>query len=87
LFDSDAEKVLYSLVEDKELELAPLVESRDYSGALVSLSTLREPVDNFFNDVMVMSDVEAVKINRIMLLIRLRDLFLQVADVSLLHTN
>ncbi len=87
LFDSEAERVLYSLVEGKEVELAPLIKNHDYSGALVSLSTLREPIDNFFDDVMVMSDVEAVKVNRIMLLMRLRDLFLQVADVSLLHSN
>ena len=87
LFDTEAEKVLYDLVENKEYELAPLIENHDYSGALVSLSSLREPVDKFFDDVMVMSDIEEVKVNRIMLLIRLRDLFLQVADVSILHSN
>lgn len=87
LFELEAERSLFSLIQDKELELTPLIDGREYSNCLVSLSTLREPVDKFFTDVMVMSDIEAVKINRIMLLKRLRDLFLQVADVSLLHTN
>lgn len=87
LFESETEKLLFTLIQDKELELTPLIEKCDYNSCLVSLSTLREPVDNFFTDVMVMSDIEAVKVNRIMLLRKLRELFLQVADVSLLHTN
>ena len=87
LFESDTERTLYNFIQDKELELAPLIVAHDYSSCLVALSTLREPVDSFFADVMVMSDIEAVKKNRIMLLKKLRNLFLQVADVSLLHTK
>lgn len=87
LFELDAEKILFNLIQEKELALAPLIQNTDYSNCLVSLSTLRDPVDSFFTDVMVMSDVDAIKVNRIMLLKRLRDLFLQVADVSLLHSS
>jgi glycyl-tRNA synthetase beta chain len=87
LFESDAERALFDLILEKELDLAPLIQNHDYSNCLVALSTLRDPVDVFFADVMVMSDVEAIKVNRIMLLKRLRELFLQVADVSLLHSS
>jgi len=49
---------------------------------LAALATLREPVDTFFDDVMVMADDDAVKANRLALLGQLRTLFLQLADVS-----
>ncbi|MDQ6957276.1 MAG: DALR anticodon-binding domain-containing protein, partial [Mariprofundaceae bacterium] len=49
---------------------------------LQELATLREPVDTFFDDVMVMADDAAVKGNRLALLGQLRALFLQLADVS-----
>lgn len=87
LFDSEAEKVLFNLIQEKELEMAPIIAKHDYSKCLVVLSSLRVPVDTFFEDVLVMSDVVAVKENRIKLLKRLRSLFLQVADVSLLHSS
>ena len=59
-----------------------MLERRDYTAALAELAALREPVDRFFDDVMVMSDNEATKNNRLALLAELRDLFLDVADVS-----
>jgi glycyl-tRNA synthetase beta chain len=46
------------------------------------LAGLREPVDAFFDGVMVMADDEATKANRLALLARLRALFLRLADVS-----
>ncbi len=57
----------------------------DYQAALTRLAALREPVDTFFNEVMVMADDEALKANRLALLNNLRNLFLQVADISLLQ--
>jgi len=48
------------------------------------LAGLRGAVDKFFNDVMVMVDDEAVRNNRLALLSMLRNLFLEVADISLL---
>ncbi|MGB1139587.1 MAG: glycine--tRNA ligase subunit beta [Halioglobus sp.] len=53
-----------------------------YTEALASLAALREPVDAFFDDVMVNVDDESVRNNRLNLLKRLRDLFLEVADIS-----
>lgn len=65
--------------------LAPLFADGRYQEALVELATLRQPVDDFFEQVMVMADDEQVRINRLTLLSKLRDLFLQVADISVLQ--
>ena len=52
---------------------------------LVTLAELKEPVDHFFDEVMVMADDEAVRNNRLALLNSLSSLFLGVADVSRLQ--
>ena len=62
--------------------VAPLYASRDYTATLASLADLREPVDAFFDTVMVMADDEALRNNRLALLAQLQALFLQVADIS-----
>jgi len=54
----------------------------DPEAQLVTLASLREPVDTFFNDVMVMAEDEGVRNNRLALLSRVRSLFLKLADVS-----
>ncbi|MGA6685236.1 hypothetical protein ACPEHE_11280, partial [Escherichia coli] len=46
---------------------------------------LREPVDAFFDKVMVMVDDKELRINRLTMLEKLRELFLRVADISLLQ--
>ena len=66
-------------------ELAPLFAKKDYQQALTKLASLRAPVDEFFDNVMVMADDEAVKINRLTLLSQLRASFFNVADISLLQ--
>ncbi len=66
-------------------KLEPLFAAGDYQQALVELADLREPVDAFFDGVMVMAEDEAVRINRLTLLSKLRELFLQVADISVLQ--
>ncbi|WP_122097148.1 glycine--tRNA ligase subunit beta [Rahnella sp. Larv3_ips] len=66
-------------------KLEPLFAAGQYKDALVELAALRETVDTFFDTVMVMDENEAVRINRLTLLSKLRELFLQVADISLLQ--
>ena len=51
---------------------------------LKQLARLRQPVDSFFDDVMVMVEDDALRNNRLALLQQLRNLFLEVADISLL---
>ncbi|WP_340616355.1 glycine--tRNA ligase subunit beta [Xenorhabdus entomophaga] len=66
-------------------KLAPLFAEGNYQDALVELASLREVVDAFFDNVMVMDEDSQVRINRLTLLSELRDLFLRVADISLLQ--
>ena len=71
---------------DKVLALAdevnPLFDKRDYRDALSKLAHLREPVDAFFDNVMVMAEDPDERNNRIALLVRMNELFLRVADLS-----
>lgn len=84
LLQEDAEKVLSKELIAKGLEVQPLFDQGDYEAYLLALSSLRGSIDNFFDNVMVMADDEAVKQNRLALLNQLRNLFLQVADISVL---
>lgn len=84
LLQEPAEKVLAEQLAAKSAEVAPLFTANDYTGTLAALASLRAPVDDFFDNVMVMADDEALRNNRIALLSQLRQLFLQVADISLL---
>ncbi|MCL1143852.1 glycine--tRNA ligase subunit beta [Shewanella gaetbuli] len=80
-----AEKALAEKLSQLQPQLAPLFANADYQQALTLLADLRESVDQFFEDVMVMADDEALKQNRLALLNTLRDQFLHVADISLLQ--
>ncbi len=86
LLQDSAEKALAEQVDQQSARVLPLFENGDYASALSSLASLREPVDSFFDEVMVMADDEAIRNNRLALLNRLRNLFLRVADISLLPT-
>ncbi len=77
--ETDLHGALLSVADD----VAACVAARDYAGALQKLSTLREPVDVFFDQVLVMAEDEDVRTNRLALLQRLRELFLGIADFSL----
>ena len=85
LLEDDTEKTLTNLVVACYEQSEPLLEKGDYQGVLEMLAELREPVDAFFDTVMVMAEDEAVRNNRLALLAFLRDLFLNVADISLLQ--
>tara|TARA_R110002072_G_scaffold269868_3_gene429551 strand:+ start:97705 stop:99786 length:2082 start_codon:yes stop_codon:yes gene_type:complete len=87
LFSEPAEKALATAVDDMSAIVTPLFGSRDYTIGLEKLAMMRPVVDEFFEQVMVMVEDEAVKENRLALLARLRNLFLQVADISCLHRS
>jgi len=86
ILTEDAEKNLKHTLEDLKQKTQPLIGQGEYTQALTVLATLKEPVDNFFDSVMVMVEEEDVKNNRINLLNNLYNLFMQVADVSKLST-
>ncbi|EGQ7707552.1 glycine--tRNA ligase subunit beta [Vibrio cholerae] len=85
LLQEDAEKALAEAVEIMAEALEPAFATGNYQEALSKLAGLRAPVDTFFDNVMVMADDEALKKNRLTLLNKLRNLFLQIADISLLQ--
>ncbi|MBL1271924.1 MAG: glycine--tRNA ligase subunit beta [Oceanospirillales bacterium] len=84
LLQDAAEKTLATQVNQQAEKVLPLFEQGNYASALRSLASLQEPVDSFFNEVMVMAEDDAVRDNRLALLNRLHNLFLRVADISLL---
>jgi len=83
----DAEKALYAAVVEQQKIVEPLFSQRQYKEALTALASLREVVDAFFDQVMVMSDDEALKNNRLALLQQLRGLFFETADISCLAAS
>lgn len=85
LLQEPAESALAEALSGISQQLAPLFESGDYTAALTLLASLRDPVDQFFDNVMVMADDAAVRTNRLNLLWQLRQLFLRIADVSQLQ--
>ncbi|MEM8685017.1 MAG: DALR anticodon-binding domain-containing protein, partial [Pseudomonadota bacterium] len=82
LLSEKAEKDLYGQLSSASNAVAPLMAEGNYTESLKSLAALKEPVDRFFDDVMVMADDDGVRANRIALLSELRRLFLGVADLS-----
>ena len=87
LLTEEAEKILAQQVAAKQTEVKPLLADAKYKEALASLADLRDAVDAFFDNVMVMADDEAVKNNRLALLKQLQGLFIAIADISLLQQN
>jgi len=82
----DAEEgALLAALEQVEAQVAPLLGSRDYTAVLTALAALRPEVDSYFDKVLVMAEDPALRGNRLALLKRLSDLFLQVADISRLQ--
>ena len=79
------EKALAEQVISLQTELAPAFANGEYQTALDRLASLRETVDNFFEKVMVNAEDEKLRRNRQAILNNLRNLFLQVADISVLQ--
>ena len=84
LLQEPEERALAEALASATVEVEPLLAARDYTSALVTLAGLRQPVDAFFDKVLVNAEDAALRRNRHALLARLRALFLQVADISLL---
>jgi len=82
LLQESAEKALVAAIQSDATQQA--LSSDDYRVILNGLAALKEPVDTFFDEVMVMADDAAIKQNRLAILSTLREAFLKVADISLL---
>lgn len=86
LLKESAEKYLNDALQNISEAVNPKLEAGDYSSALQQLAGLRDPVDAFFDQVMVMDEDESLKNNRIALLSQLHGLFIKAADLSRLQS-
>ncbi|WP_438867842.1 glycine--tRNA ligase subunit beta [Pseudomonas sp. L1(2025)] len=84
LFADAKEFSLNSAIAKAENAVKPLLAERNYAEALARLATLREPVDAFFEAVMINAEDAGVRKNRYAMLARLRGLFINIADISVL---
>ena len=84
LLQLDEERALFDEVERTSEEVQPLLEASNYADALARLAALRDPVDRFFDTVLVMDEDSGVRNNRLALLQRLKSLFDDIADLSVL---
>lgn len=82
LLEAPAERALADAVRAARNELRPVMKQSDYPTAIGILARLQQPVDRFFDEVMVMSDDVQVRNNRLALLAELRAQFLHIADVA-----
>ncbi len=73
---------LWWALRDAALTARQRVVEEDFEGAMASLATLRQPVDEFFAKVTVNTDDPALRENRLRLLSRIRAVMNQVADFS-----
>jgi glycyl-tRNA synthetase beta chain len=86
LLQEPAEKTLNKQLQKIAQDVSPQLDAGDYSAALKKLASLRDPIDAFFDQVMVMADDEALKNNRIAMLSQLHSLFMKAADLSRLQS-
>jgi glycyl-tRNA synthetase beta chain len=84
---AEEEKILVAFIAGVAPKVEELRKQKAYQDALVLLSTAREPVDRFFDKVMVMVDDESVRANRLALLQRLLKEFSTIADFSEIVTE
>ncbi len=85
LLQESAEKQLASCFETQKAQVLPFMEKQAYEAMLTSLASLQGPLDDFFEQVMVMCEDETLRKNRMGLLACVYHLFLNVADISLLQ--
>ncbi|MBN9029195.1 MAG: glycine--tRNA ligase subunit beta [Rhizobiales bacterium] len=82
LLKLDAEKALFAAITQATKAAAEAVATEDFRSAMQALSTLRGPVDTFFEDVLVNDEDAAIRANRLALLKAIREATGTVADFS-----
>jgi len=85
LLQEGAEQDLAKAMRELDMIVSPLFEQRAYTESLCALAALRDPIDSYFDTVMVMVDDPRLRNNRLALLNTLSELFLRVADISRLQ--
>ncbi|MDO8784894.1 MAG: glycine--tRNA ligase subunit beta [Syntrophales bacterium] len=82
LFEMEAEKNLYDAFLERKEIVFTYINNDDYQSSLTELARLRKPVDVFFDSVLVMTEDEKIRSNRLSLLIEISTLFHRIADFS-----
>lgn len=82
LFEEAAERALFDSLQALTPQNSESIAQHQYTEALTRLAALKEPVDSFFDQVMVNSDNPALKVNRLSLLKMLQNQFMAIADIS-----
>lgn len=85
LLSEPAEQELVSAIKHAQELSTTALAGNDYTQALKALASLQQPVDSFFESVMVNAEDAEVRNNRLAMLNTLRQLFLQIADISVLN--
>lgn len=85
LLAETAEQQLAETLKRVSADVEPLMQQADYTAVLRRLADMRDSIDAFFDEVMVMAEDEAIRHNRLALLNQTRALFLGVADISRLQ--
>ena len=80
----EAERELLLATDAARDAVALALEKKDFAAVIASLAALREPIDRFFEDVMVMDEDPALRANRLKLLNRFEAVFADVADMGAL---
>ena len=80
-----SEQSLYRKAKEVNQRIEPLLDKSDHSGVLHELAVLKEPIDQFFDEVMVMDENIELRMNRVALVSFVNNMFLKVADISQLQ--
>ena len=78
----EAEKALLEATDAVSSAVEAALAENDFAGIIASLASLREPIDRFFDDVMVMDDDEVLRNNRLRLLNRFESVFAGIANIG-----
>ena len=80
--EEDAERDLFSALDIEEAKIRSALEREDFVEAMNAMANLRSPIDGFFENVQINSDVDVIRRNRLNLLSRICKLCLSVADLT-----
>lgn len=86
LFENPAEASLHAALVQTEQQVALFLDRKDAEAAFTEIAGIKESVDRFFDEVMVMTEDARLRRNRLALLKRISDLFVKLADFSRLST-
>jgi glycyl-tRNA synthetase beta chain len=86
-FETDEERHLHNAFLRTNKNVVNYIKGDDYRSALIELATLRKPVDDFFNNVLVMAKDESIRFNRLSLLKEISKIFHMIADFSKIVTE